>query len=75
MPLRSKIRRLLTVFGVKLPLRLSTGAYDRAVRETIESDPALSLALLPMLEARGVLFDTFLELDRRVKRDDQVPIL
>lgn len=66
--LENEIRGLLKVFGVKLPLRLSRGAYDRAVRETIESDPALSLALLPMLEARGVLFDTFVELDRRVKR-------
>lgn len=66
--LENEIRGLLKVFGVKLPMRLSRGAFDDAVRETIESDPALSHALLPMLEARGVLFDTFLELDRRVKR-------
>lgn len=66
--LENEIRGLLKVFGVKLALRLSRSAFDHAVRETIESDPALSLALLPMLEARGVLFDTFLELDRRVKR-------
>ncbi len=59
---------LLKVFGVKLPLRLSRGAFDAAVRDIIESDPNLSHALLPMLEARGVLFETFLELDRRVKR-------
>jgi len=66
--LENEIRGLLKVFGVKLPLRLSRGAFDVAVRETIESDSALSLALLPMLEARGMLFDTFVELDRRVKR-------
>lgn len=66
--LKNEIRGLLKVFGVKLPLRLSRGAFDRAVRGTIESDPDLSLALSPLLEARGVLFDTFLELDRRVKR-------
>ena len=66
--LENEIRGLLKVFGVKLPLRLSRGAFDAAVRDTIESDPNLSHALLPMLEARSVLFDTFLELDRRVKR-------
>ncbi|WP_158918714.1 IS110 family transposase [Caulobacter sp. S45] len=66
--LENEIRGLLKVFGVKLPMRLSRGAFNEAVRDTIESDPALSHALLPMLQARGVLFDTFLELDRRVKR-------
>ena len=66
--LENEIRGILKVFGVKLPMRLSRGAFDDAVRGTIESDPALSHALLPMLQARGALFDTFLELDRRVKR-------
>ena len=66
--LENEIRGLLKIFGVKLPLRLSRGAFDVAVRETIQSDPALSYALLPMLEARGVLMQTFLELDRRVKK-------
>lgn len=66
--LENEIRGLLKVFGVKLPMRLSRGAFDLAVRETIERDPALSLALLPMLQARQMLFETFLELDRRVKR-------
>ena len=66
--LENEIRGLLKVFGVKLPLRLSRGAFDTAVRDTIESYADLSHALLPMLEVRGVLFDTFLELDRRVKR-------
>ena len=66
--LENEIRGLLKVFGFKLPMRLSRGAFDAAVRDTIESDPALSHALLPMLEARSMLFDTFLELDRRVKR-------
>ena len=52
-------------------MRLSRGPFDLAVRETIERDPALSLALLPMLQARHMLFETFLERDRRVKRADQ----
>lgn len=69
--LENELRGLLKVFGVKLPMRLSRGAFDRAVRETIESDPALSHALLPMLQARQALFATFLELDRRVRRAAQ----
>lgn len=66
--LENEIRGLLKVFGVKLPMRLSHGTFDVAVRDTIESDPALSHALLPMLHARQVLFDTFMELDRRVRK-------
>jgi transposase len=66
--LENEIRGLLKIFGVKLPARLYRGAFESAVRETIENDAALSHALLPMLEARGMLFRTFLELDRRVKR-------
>jgi len=66
--LENEIRGLLKVFGVKLPRRLYHGAFDGAVRETIESDPPLSHALSPLLEARQVLLRTFIELDRRVKR-------
>ena len=66
--LENEIRGLLKVFGVKLPMRLRGGAFDAAVRDTIESDPALSHALLPMLQARQMLLETFLELDRRVRR-------
>jgi len=66
--LENEIRGVLKVFGVKLPMRLSRGAFDRAVREIITNDPGLSHALLPMLEARQVLFDTFVRLDRRVRQ-------
>ena len=66
--LENEIRGLLKVFGVKLPMRLSRGAFDIAVRDSIESDAALSYALLPLLQARQMLFETFVELDRRVKR-------
>lgn len=44
---------------MKLPMRLSRGSFDAAVRDSIESDPALSNALLPMLQARQMLFETF----------------
>ena len=57
--LENEIRGLLKVFGVKLPMRLARGAFDAAVRDTIENDPALSHALLPMLQARQMLIETF----------------
>ncbi|WP_374275851.1 IS110 family transposase [Brevundimonas sp.] len=66
--LENEIRGLLKVFGVKLPMRLSRGAFNVAVRDTIKSEPALSRALLPMLHARQMLFETFMELDRRVRK-------
>lgn len=69
--LENEIRGVLKVFGVKLPMRLSRGAFDRAVREIIVGDLGLSHALLPMLEARQMLFDTFLQLDRRVREAAQ----
>jgi transposase len=66
--LENEIRGLLKIFGVRLTVRLSRGAFDAAVRTAIEDDPALAHALLPLLEARKMLFCTFVELDRRVKR-------
>jgi transposase len=69
--LENEIRGVLKVFGVELPMRLSRGGFDRAVRDIIVGDPGLSHALLPMLEARQVLFETFVELDRRVRQAAQ----
>lgn len=66
--LENEIRGVLKAFGVKLPMRLSRGAFDRAVRDIISGDPGLSHALLPMLEARQMLFETFVQLDRRVRQ-------
>lgn len=43
--LANEIRGLLKVFGVTLPMRLSRGAFEVAVRDTIESDSALRNAL------------------------------
>ncbi len=62
---------------MKLPMRLSRSAFDVAVRDTIESDPTLSRALLPMLHARQMLFETFMEWDRWVRKtahEDEVCI-
>lgn len=73
--LENEIRGLFKVFGIKLPASLGHGPFDARVRPLIETDPGLADALLPVLEARRVLYCTYLELDRRVKgvaRNDAV---
>jgi len=76
--LENEIRGLFKAFGIRLPSRLSHGAFDRTVRPIIEADEHLALALMPMLEARGALFDAFLEMERRLyaaARQDPVCLL
>jgi len=63
--LENEIRGVLKIFGIKLPPRLGHGPFDAAVREIIESDSALSHALLPMLDVRLELYRAFRELDNR----------
>ena len=73
--LENEIRGLFKIFGIKLPASLGHGPFDARVRPLIEKDADLADALLPMLEARLVLYHTYLELDRRVKleaRNDTV---
>ena len=65
--LENEIRGLFKVFGIKLPPKLGHGSFDGAVRETIETDLALCHALLPLLDARLVLYHTFRELDNRTR--------
>ena len=50
-----------------MPKRLGHGAFDPKVRPLIEADEALSHALLPMLDARLVLYHSFRELDNRTR--------
>ena len=66
--LENEIRGLFKVFGIKLPPKLGHGSFDKAVRETIEADSALAHALLPLLEARLVLYHTFRVLDNRTRK-------
>ena len=66
--LENEVRGLFKVFGLKLPSPLKHGAFDAGVRESIEADEPPSHALLPLLEARLVLYKTFLEMDRRVRK-------
>ena len=73
--LEQEIRGLFKVFGIKLPARLGHGLFDPKVRPLIEADEALSHALLPILDARLVLYRNFRELDNRTRHmanDDPV---
>jgi transposase len=65
--LEQEIRGLFKVFGIKLPARLGHGSFDPKVRPVIEADEALNHALMPMLDARLVLYHTFRELDNRTR--------
>jgi transposase len=73
--LENELRGLLRIFGTKLPPRLAHGAFEEAVRPSIEAEPALREALLPMLELRGVIYRAYCKLDTRVRtlaRDDRI---
>ncbi|MEE8303347.1 MAG: IS110 family transposase, partial [Candidatus Tectomicrobia bacterium] len=66
--LENEVRGLFKVFGIKLPPKLGHGAFDDTVRATIEADAALAHALLPLLEGRLTLYQTFRELDNRTRK-------
>ena len=66
--LENEIRGLFKVFGIKLPAKLGHGAFDGAVRGIIETDTTLCFTLLPLLDARLVLYHCFRELDNRTRK-------
>ena len=68
MDLANEVRGLLKIFGVRLPRTVKHGSFDALVRPLIEMDDVLAHAIIPLLDARTVLFQHYLELDRRVKR-------
>lgn len=65
--LENELRGLLKIFGIRLASKVPHGAFDATVHPLIKSDPMLARALLPMLEARLVLYRTYLKLDNEVK--------
>jgi transposase len=66
--LANEVRGLLKIFGVRLPRTVKHSSFDALVRPMIELDEVLAHAVIPLLDARAVLFQNYLELDRRVKR-------
>src|SRR4029434_8857146 len=64
--LENELRGLLRVFGIRLASKVPHGAYDAVVREQFETESLLARALLPLLDAREVLYRTYLKLDDEV---------
>lgn len=65
--LENELRGLLKVFGIRLASKVPHGIFDATVHPLIKNDPMLSRALLPLLEARLVLYRTYLKLDNEIK--------
>jgi transposase len=65
--LENELRGLLRVFGIRLAPRVGHGSFDAQVRQTFADDEMLSCALVPLLDARTVLYNTYLKLDNAVK--------
>ena len=65
--LANEVRGLLKIFGVRLPRSIPHGSFDRLVRPMIQMDDILAHAIIPLLDAREVVFQHYVELDRRVK--------
>ena len=64
--LENEIRGLFKAFGIRLPSHVSRLRFDEKVRPIIEADEALAFALLPMLDARGALYEAFRIMEKRV---------
>ena len=65
--LENELRGLLKIFGVRLASRVGHGSFDATARSAITADPLLARALVPLLDARTVLYETYLKLDNAVK--------
>lgn len=65
--LENELRDLLRVLGIRLASRVGHGSFDAQVRSTFADDEMLSCALVPLLDARTVLYKTYLKLDNAVK--------
>ena len=65
--LENELRGLLKIFGVRLAPRVGHGSFDATARSAITADPLLVRALVPLLDARTVLYKTYLKLDNAVK--------
>jgi transposase len=71
----NEIRGLIRLLGIRLPGTLNHVVYDATVRQALESDGRMVDTLIPMLDARLALFQTYLKLDHQVKalvREDPI---
>jgi len=65
--LENELRGLLKIFGVRLASHVAHGSFDQTVRAAVSATPELGMSLLPLLDARTVLYKTYLKLDNVVK--------
>ena len=73
--MENEIRGLIRLLGIRLPSPLKHRAFDATVRQSIEKNTTLADSLIPLLDARLVLYQTFLKLDNQAKalvREDTV---
>ncbi len=54
--LESEVRGLLKIFGLRLTKTVQHGSFDDLVRPLIAADEVLSQAMLPLLNARVVIY-------------------
>jgi len=59
--LENELRGLLKIFGVRLASQVAHGSFDQTVRAAVSATPELSMSLLPLLDARTVLYKTYLK--------------
>lgn len=64
--LENELRGLLKVFGIRLPSRVTHGSFDGVLRPRVSAEPSLTRALVPLLDARLVLYKTYLKLDAEI---------
>lgn len=64
--LENEIRGLIRLLGIKLPGTVKHGAFDELVRPTVEEHGLMIESLIPLMDARLALYQTYLKLDAQV---------
>lgn len=67
----NEIRGVVRLLGIKLPATLSHHAYETTLRSQLAAHPEFTAALDPLLEARQVLYQTYMTLDQQVRTQAQ----
>jgi transposase len=64
--IENEVRGLIRLIGIKLPGTVKHGSFDELVRPLIQPHSTLADALIPLLDARQVLYQSYLKLDSQV---------
>ncbi|MDX8388330.1 MAG: IS110 family transposase [Ghiorsea sp.] len=64
--IENEVRGLVRLLGIKLPPSVNHSAFDGLVRLEVEEHSVLVDALIPLMDARLVLYKTYLKLDSQV---------